>query len=260
MGSFLEKSFKKFLFFRIHIYLLFYSLMLSTLKDNFDHISAGFWVLSAFFTSLLFFFHFYNYISVSLPRRETLLKIVSIIPIIISLTFLQLRLKLLLLFSFVYILAVMYNSPFFKKKIQSIIFLKNIMISLLWSLPIGFVPALLKEGHWDFAAKNFIITFLYFFSVEIIWDVRDLLADRQRGVKTLPNLLGLKKTKVSLYAILSCIIALVFLLDMQIQFLIGLIPLSLFIHFLNEKRGEIFYHSIYLTWLLLQIITLALDI
>ncbi|MBK9353446.1 MAG: UbiA family prenyltransferase [Bacteroidetes bacterium] len=78
-------------------------------------------------------------------------------------------------------------------------FLKNIYSAILiWTLPIVCV---LK--FYLFLPQSFFTIYLWFWSFvftvligEIIWDIRDMNGDKQDGLKTVPLVLGLFKTKI----------------------------------------------------------------
>ncbi|MBX7226492.1 MAG: UbiA family prenyltransferase [Chitinophagales bacterium] len=111
------------------------------------------------------------------------------------------------LFPFILFLPVtfLYNLRIFpgKKAVKHFFFIKNLYSAIfIWTLPV--VCVLKFYLHLPY---TFIQIYLWFWSFvftvligEIIWDIRDMDGDKQEGLKTVPIVLGLQKTKIIIVA------------------------------------------------------------
>jgi 4-hydroxybenzoate polyprenyltransferase len=102
-------------------------------------------------------------------------------------------LTIVLLVGFAYSAPMLPGLP--GKRLKEFYLIKNLTSALGWIVLVTLYPALhagiaLPAGFLLGAA----ILFIGVWSVEIIWDIRDLEGDQQAGVATLPNILGLAKT------------------------------------------------------------------
>lgn len=107
----------------------------------------------------------------------------------------------------------LYNLRIFpgKRAVKHFTFIKNLYSAvLIWPLPIAVMlkyyvgldnhlPVILL-WYWSFIA--------FVFMGEVIWDMRDTEGDRLEGVRTIPVVYGLKKTRYFLFAILTSVSAL----------------------------------------------------
>jgi 4-hydroxybenzoate polyprenyltransferase len=111
----------------------------------------------------------------------------------------------------VYFLLVLYS-----KYLKPIAFLGNILIAFLASaLPVVMYNFIVKFNNnnlesifFPLIATYSIFTFLIMLVREINLDIEDLEGDKQFGCKTLPILLGFKKTKTIIFSI--CVIHIIF--------------------------------------------------
>jgi 4-hydroxybenzoate polyprenyltransferase len=125
------------------------------------------------------------------------------------------------------IISFLYVIPFFsnKKRLRDFDFIKIFLISITWGLIIGIIPYL--ETGYAIDGKGilyFCEKVLFIFSITLPFDVRDIQIDKQNQVKTLPSIIGEKKSYILSYVVLGICIAIVFTL-----FLMGVYTLSLFI-------------------------------
>lgn len=144
-------------------------------------------------------------------------------------------------------IAVLYNLPEHRTpgwlvSIRSIPFLKIFLIAYLWTaLGAGYPALLLNVLTWQ-SVGWFWGLFAYILAITLPFDVRDLLEDKKKGVRTLPSILGLKGTKGLAYALL-----LVFMAG-GIESGYGILPTVLLIlgagmgiGFTNAGRHELFF-------------------
>jgi 4-hydroxybenzoate polyprenyltransferase len=83
---------------------------------------------------------------------------------------------------------------------------KNIIIGITWAGSIALVV-----GHWCSNLVTVCIIFLFFmlkiFTTSCVNDIKDIRGDLAAGIRTLPAILGEKKTRILLIAILSILYA-----------------------------------------------------
>lgn len=110
------------------------------------------------------------------------------------------------------IFGYMYSFPFRINggvfRLKKIFFIKNFVAALCWAS----VPTVLPSLYFDMNIhpSNLITGISYFvfiFAIEVVWDIRDIDGDRAVGIKTLPNSLGIKQSKIiCLIPVLSMLI------------------------------------------------------
>ena len=138
--------------------------------------------------------------------------------------------------------------PFIKKSFRAINFVKIYLIVLVWSLIIVGLPFIESVG-FNFNLKNFMLAFiqcfLFVFAITLPFDVRDLPFDKQTNLKTIPLLIGINNTIIVTVMLLSCSLAIFYLLPVANNSLLGLmfghcitIVITLFT---SAKRKELFY-------------------
>lgn len=137
-----------------------------------------------------------------------LLVFLSVLGFAISV--IEAKLKVLLTLAPIAGLTLFYSTPLSKSakgifRLRQIPFLKIFLISFVWAT----VTILLPVIHSEKAYNNFhILTmiierFLFVFAITIPFDIRDMIADRQAGLKTIPLLIGAKK---SIYSSISALV------------------------------------------------------
>lgn len=83
-----------------------------------------------------------------------------------------------------------------KKRFRDLHFLKLFLVSFVWSLVTVLLPFL--ESGLAFSISIFYLIIermLFILAITIPFDIRDEQADQRMGVKTLPNTIGIKKSK-----------------------------------------------------------------
>lgn len=104
------------------------------------------------------------------------------------------------------ILTLFYSTPVFKSKknifrFREIPYLKIFMIAFVWSAATILLPVIQSGNtYWDeHVIQMFFERFLFIFAITIPFDIRDIEADRQGGLKTLPLLLNEKRSMIVSY-------------------------------------------------------------
>lgn len=153
------------------------------------------------------------------------------------------------------LLTIFYSLPFFKKikyvfRLREIPFLKIFLISFVWSVVTILLPIIQSNITYD---KGHILLmlierFIFVFAITIPFDIRDISDDRVSGLKTIPILIGQKKSiaVANISLLLFTIICLVHYPMYKLTFILpGLILSALTtLFFLNNKalRSLYYYH------------------
>jgi 4-hydroxybenzoate polyprenyltransferase len=156
-------------------------------------------------------------------------------------------LSLLLLFYFYNIKKL----PFGIKRLKDRIIIKNIVISLCWTIVVVITPVICLSNDFDFyklsLASAFI--FVYFLNASINGDILDIVGDKKSGINTIPISIGIKKTHI----LMAFIFALQFLIlhlviskkieNICFCFLINIIitGLSMLRYIYTSNRNNIFF-------------------
>ena len=235
----------------IPIYLLFFLLMLAGFEDYFSKILPGMMVLSLVFVCPL---AFSNLLTLPKPWKRRYLIIPSLLllfgpmkivyakPEFLSLYLLTLALAMLLGF---------WSELHFLKRVY---FLKSFFVGLLWALPISVAPSLLAGYAWTSNLRNFSVTLLIVSAVDILRD----LGPSSSKYPTLASVYGLRATQYVVTTLLILASALLFLFRESLIYQAALIPPLLFTGFAHEKRGKLYFDSILFTWILVELLMLAL--
>lgn len=183
--------------------------------------------------------------------------VLAILGLIISL----LNAKQIVLLSIVpmTVITILYTLPFLKLKqlslnLRRVPFLKIFLIMLVWSFSTVMLPILQLEQliNWKTTCLLLFERLLFIGALAILFDLRDVVADNKIGLKTIPTILGEKKSLR-----LSNTLLLVFLLDSfyyyQFSNTLYLFPaafMSFFIllYLINSTKIKLNpqYHSFYL--------------
>lgn len=144
------------------------------------------------------------------------------------------------------ILVLMYKNGIKKRlSLRNIPFIKIIVISFCWMWTCVILPQLLNNLFFDWKISLFI--FLYVFTITLPFDIRDNNFDDQ-SIKTIPQLIGLKKTYVlSLFMLLVLMVFSYFLIN---SFLVFFILLTLILMIPSYKTQSENYYLFILDGLL----------
>jgi len=85
--------------------------------------------------------------------------------------------------------------------LRKIPFLKNLLIALVWSAATVFLPVFQSAQKFSFldVFAIFLERFFFIFALSIPFDIRDMAADKQSGLKTVPILLNTQKALIITY-------------------------------------------------------------
>ena len=147
-------------------------------------------------------------------------------------------------------------------RLKDIPVMKNVVVALSWSL----VTTLLPAGDSRNAQLISIIMVLYFMTTKmfvntVLFDIRDVRGDRDNGVRTIPVILGEKKTVSVLLVINSTLLPWLIFVPSNMKLLVGVMILYgyAYILYFRERRNprslDFFVDS---EWMLSSILLLTL--
>lgn len=151
-----------------------------------------------------------------------------------------------------------------KKRFRDLHFLKLFLVGLVWTFVTVLLPFL--ESDLAFSTSIFYLMLermLFIFAIAIPFDIRDGQADQRIGVKTLPNTLGVKESK--LFAFVSLALAsFIILLNMNYlynfpqvgRFAISFLITSILIHFTNPNKPDQYFIGLVDGMMILQFLLL----
>jgi 4-hydroxybenzoate polyprenyltransferase len=143
-----------------------------------------------------------------------------------------------------------HNKRFRLKQISA---LKILLIAFTWSAVTVFVP-LLQSGS-DFTIREmsliFAERFAFIFAIAIPFDIRDMKADMEAGIKTIPITFGEKNALLvcNLSLLISISVALIHYLTLDMAYIIPAYCLSailvfIFINSKSLKHLPLYYHGL----------------
>ncbi|MBB6002821.1 UbiA family prenyltransferase [Arcicella rosea] len=98
-------------------------------------------------------------------------------------------------------ITLFYSLPVFKNqkylfRLREIPILKIFLISIVWSATTILLPIVQSGKSFDFLHVSLMLIerFLFVFAIAIPFDIRDMQGDEQSGLKTIPLVIGVKKS------------------------------------------------------------------
>ncbi len=144
------------------------------------------------------------------------------------------------------LLGFFYSFPIKGKRIKNFFLLKNLFAAFAWFISIVFLLSLyLDVGNFTEIMFDQIYLFFLFLIYEIIWDIKDIEADKKMKVSTIPVRHGLAMTKISV-AVLIFIVFLLVNFDITRIGFISVLYLLAWLIFLTEKTPIMYYHLLIL--------------
>lgn len=185
----------------------------------------------------------------------TVLSAIALIPLT-----LQLSIGTITLLFFIGLLALSYSSPLFKDKskrvgLRNLPGAKLFIISMVWALSCVCVPIIeLKSSGISVSLIALLLLttkrFLFITAITIPFDIRDLFQDKQYNLKTLPVILGEKKSTLFCQALLILYIVLLLIfvpkLTLAIGGLIAVTLLTGWLIFKSRWEKDEYYYFFYL--------------
>lgn len=132
-------------------------------------------------------------------------------------------------------------------RLKEKLFFKNFIVATGWA-----VLPLIAGSYYSLTDPEIVFSAFYFgmaiFNNTVIFDIKDILGDRKEGVSTLPNTLGLEKSRLLIHlsniGLALTVVLLVVSEIISYRFLILLmlnVYAALYIQFADENRSTIFY-------------------
>lgn len=179
----------------------------------------------------------------------------SAIMAFITFIFLQRQTKILLVA--LGSLSMLYTLPLNKMgisfRLRDVPFIKLFLIALAWATTCTFLPALESKNLFvflDYLTWNyFVAQFIFILFITLPFDIHDINTDKQQLLKTIPNSIGIKNTKLLLVALLCVYVYWVAFLPIKenLKLAITLLNLALlfcsirYIHQLNKTKIMLIY-------------------
>ena len=176
-----------------------------------------------FLTTFLLIFSAYNLNKVTdtiedavnrpeiVSRKKSFYIVPSILALILSLalgSLLGAWALTVLLICVIVSLAYSIRLPFLSIKLKEITGMKSFIVAFSWAFACAFLPASIQPVSIEKIILTFFYLFIQILVNTILFDILDIRGDRISGLKTIPILLGLDKTKKLLISINSLLILL----------------------------------------------------
>ncbi|MHC1631846.1 MAG: UbiA family prenyltransferase [Methanotrichaceae archaeon] len=127
-------------------------------------------------------------------------------------------------------------------RLKDIPVMKNVTVSVSWALVCVLLPAVQMTN----ASKMEIALVLYFMLIKVfintvLYDIRDVKGDRETSVRTMPVLLGTKKTTAILLVLNSALLPLLAFADGEIRLLMSALIVYgyIYIIYFRERRNPL---------------------
>ncbi len=141
--------------------------------------------------------------------------------------------------------------PFYSKSptLRDLPYLKVFVIGLVWSLVIVWLPVLNSPFSSNTIYGSLELpqlqVFLFVIAITLPFDIRDINFDKANNLKTIPLLIGVKKTIILSEILLIGSIVLLFVAKIEVQhfyaLVIGHIITMILVSLTNKKRNELFF-------------------
>jgi len=102
-------------------------------------------------------------------------------------------------------------SAFGIPRLKDIFLVKSLSVASSWAVCAAFLPALYLSGNFIKLGFIFPFFFIKMFINTVLFDVRDVKGDALNGVKTIPVVIGIKKTRQFLFILQSLLLVLIVL-------------------------------------------------
>tara|TARA_R110002051_G_scaffold3795_1_gene20270 strand:- start:2094 stop:2921 length:828 start_codon:yes stop_codon:yes gene_type:complete len=254
------------------MHVAFAVLCLSLVTQNELHLEVGFLFNCFLFFGTITGYNFVKYASLAgLHHRNPTDKL----KIIQAFSFLCFLILLIILFQFEFqfyiyciplaLLTLFYALPVMpqKRNLRHIPTLKIFIIAAVWSGVTTYLPVVYKEAIWDWDVTLILVQrFLFVLALIIPFEIRDVKYDSEL-LGTLPQLLGIKKTKLFGLALLAICVTLEFFkvsitpyLSVVHYLIIGLTGLAILRALKNQSTyyASFFVEGIPILWYLFVLI------
>ena len=147
----------------------------------------------------------------SVNNRPVLIALTAIGMILIIISFFSFHLHHLIFLVMLGVISFLYSFPFLpfsqKKRIKDYGLMKITTLALLWTLVTVWFPV--DQMHFNTGSflLIFVRRFIFMFILCLLFDIRDTEIDRIENIRTLPVMLGIRKTYLLCYILLLVFVA-----------------------------------------------------
>lgn len=185
-----------------------------------------------------------------ISKKKVILFILFLSGVICSVSFIMVynwRIDSLLVIAFSALVSLFYILKIKNRSLRDIPFLKIHLIALIWVIDSG-VFQLINEENYSIKNWFFIgIHYFYILAVTIPFDIRDLKYD-DPNQKTIPQLFGIRNSKIISIVLLIIYVSLAILINHQLMdnlFFLIAVTLTLFLIIgIHEKRKEYYFSGL----------------
>ena len=106
------------------------------------------------------------------------------------------------------LVGLFYSVRFSKKvpRLKEVVGVKSILVAFSWAFTGSLLPALMKPVNHELVLLVFVYIFFSLLVNTVLFDVLDLKGDQVSGVRTIPFVLGLRRTTIFLILMNSCLV------------------------------------------------------
>ena len=156
------------------------------------------------------------------------------------------------------IITLFYSLPIFKSKrilfrLREIPTLKIFLISMVWSASTILLPIIQSDDSFNtwHVITMLIERFIFVFAITIPFDIRDMKADEEAGLQTIPLIIGEKKSLIlaNVYILLFLILCVFHYYNTSLTFTLPAFIISALTTFLfinNKKLKETMYYHYFI--------------
>lgn len=181
-------------------------------------------------------------------------KLILILSVAILIFLAFLKWKIVVLLFLLAGICILYNYPLFRqntnlRSLRDIDGLKAVIIVFIWVFSTICLPFLDYRGQIDNKLTLLVITLQVFFmsALVIAYDLRDIKIDGNKALKTIPVMLGERRTKIFCYILLACVLLLAYgqqetkTTKIFVPYLFSVACTAILIFKANQKRSNYFF-------------------
>ncbi len=144
----------------------------------------------------------------------------------------------------------LYSFPFLpakngRKRLKDFGLLKIVTLSLMWTLVTVWFPV--NRMPFDITAFLFVFgkRFIFIFILCLVFDIRDAVVDSKHGIRTMPVMLGIRKSFLICYALLVLLVFInvaeyfIFGSDYLLAFLLSIVVTAMVVRYSEKENSDI---------------------
>jgi 4-hydroxybenzoate polyprenyltransferase len=165
------------------------------------------------------------------------------------------------------LISVLYTLPIFGKsmRLRDFSFIKIFLIAFVWAFVTESIPLYESGISLKWIVILFVERVAFFIAITIPFDIRDLKLDLTNNVKTLPSILGIRRsTYVALFLLMYCIGSEIYLdtngIEGCIPTILAYILTGILLYRVYKKDNDYYFSglmdgTIMLPWILMKILS-----